>query len=101
MIEMTHRMYSRWNIEHGWATTRASERFAPPYPHLSKPPQQGVVIHKVHRMGNSYYSALMTHAGQQYNELTEGTEWVHFVGIDEDGHFQYIRVKVSLAGRIR
>ncbi|VDO39095.1 unnamed protein product [Haemonchus placei] len=58
--------------------------------------QGAVVIHKVHRVGNSYYSTLVTHERGEYNELTLGTEWLKFLDIAADGSFQYIRVKVRL-----
>ncbi|KAL6733904.1 hypothetical protein Aduo_004505 [Ancylostoma duodenale] len=57
--------------------------------------QGAVVIHKVHRIGVSYYSTLMTHERGEYNELTAGTEWLQFLDINVDGGFQYIRVKVE------
>uniref|UniRef100_A0A7I4Y4F0 Reprolysin n=1 Tax=Haemonchus contortus TaxID=6289 RepID=A0A7I4Y4F0_HAECO len=57
--------------------------------------QGAVVIHKVHRVGNSYYSTLVTHERGEYNELTLGTEWLKFLDIAADGSFQYIRVKVE------
>ncbi|RCN41855.1 hypothetical protein ANCCAN_12183 [Ancylostoma caninum] len=58
--------------------------------------QGAVVIHKVHRIGVSYYSTLMTHERGEYNELTAGTEWLQFLDINVDGGFQYIRVKVRV-----
>ncbi|VDL78423.1 unnamed protein product [Nippostrongylus brasiliensis] len=57
--------------------------------------QGAVVIHKVHRIGISYYSTLITHERGEYNELTVGTEWLKFLDITADGSFQYIRVKVE------
>ncbi|VDK53715.1 unnamed protein product [Cylicostephanus goldi] len=57
--------------------------------------QGAVVIHRVQRIGMSYYSTLMTHERGEYNELTSGTEWLQFLDITKDGGFQYIRVKVE------
>ncbi|CAI4224615.1 unnamed protein product [Auanema sp. JU1783] len=57
--------------------------------------QGAIVIHKVHRIGLSYYSTLVTHALNEYDELTEDTEWIKFISTSLDGDFQYIRVKVE------
>ncbi|ETN73976.1 hypothetical protein RB195_017188 [Necator americanus] len=57
--------------------------------------QGAVVIHRVQRIGLSYYSTLITHEKGEYNELTAGTEWLQFLNINIDGGFQYIRVKVE------
>uniref|UniRef100_A0A1I7XQI6 MAM domain-containing protein n=1 Tax=Heterorhabditis bacteriophora TaxID=37862 RepID=A0A1I7XQI6_HETBA len=64
--------------------------------------QGAVVIHKVHKIGMSYYSTLITHANNEYNELTAGTEWIQFLHLEKDGGFEYIRVKaVCLASDVR
>ncbi|KAK0394610.1 hypothetical protein QR680_000833 [Steinernema hermaphroditum] len=55
--------------------------------------QAGVVIHKVQRVSDSYYSMVVTHSREFY-ELTEGTEWVQFLGVDADGRYQSIKVSV-------
>ncbi|CAB3404333.1 unnamed protein product [Caenorhabditis bovis] len=57
--------------------------------------QGAVVIHKVQKKGASFYSTLITHVHNEYDELTVGTEWVKFLRLDEYGDFQYIRVKVE------
>ncbi|KJH50708.1 hypothetical protein DICVIV_03148 [Dictyocaulus viviparus] len=55
--------------------------------------QPAVIIHKVHRVDDSYYSTLITHERGEFDELTVGTEWLQFININIDGGFQYIRVK--------
>ncbi|KAJ1364419.1 hypothetical protein KIN20_024512 [Parelaphostrongylus tenuis] len=57
--------------------------------------QGAVVVHKVHRIGQSYYSTLITHEHGEFDELTAGTEWLRFLNTNIDGGFQYIRVKVE------
>ncbi|KAE9414097.1 hypothetical protein Angca_000038 [Angiostrongylus cantonensis] len=57
--------------------------------------QGAVVVHKVHRIGQSYYSTLITHEHGEFDELTAGTEWLRFLNTNIDGSFQYIRVKVE------
>ncbi|VDM64217.1 unnamed protein product [Angiostrongylus costaricensis] len=58
--------------------------------------QGAVVVHKVHRIGQSYYSTLITHEHGEFDELTAGTEWLRFLNTNIDGGFQYIRVKVRI-----
>uniref|UniRef100_A0A0K0DGD1 Peptidase_M10 domain-containing protein n=1 Tax=Angiostrongylus cantonensis TaxID=6313 RepID=A0A0K0DGD1_ANGCA len=58
--------------------------------------QGAVVVHKVHRIGQSYYSTLITHEHGEFDELTAGTEWLRFLNTNIDGSFQYIRVKVRI-----
>ncbi|TMS34109.1 hypothetical protein L596_001759 [Steinernema carpocapsae] len=55
--------------------------------------QAGVVIHKIQRVSDSYYSMIVTHSREFY-ELTESTEWVQFLGVDTDGRYQSIKVSV-------
>ncbi|CAI5441742.1 unnamed protein product [Caenorhabditis angaria] len=57
--------------------------------------QGAVVIHQIKKDGTSFYSKLITHVHSEYDELTVGTEWVKFLQLDENGDFQYIRVKVE------
>ncbi|CAD5217634.1 unnamed protein product [Bursaphelenchus xylophilus] len=56
--------------------------------------QASVLIHRVQRAGESYYSVLLSQA-QDYYELTEGTEWVKFLDVTINGRFQALRVSVK------
>ncbi|KAI6183745.1 hypothetical protein M3Y97_00521900 [Aphelenchoides bicaudatus] len=55
--------------------------------------QPSILIHRVQRAGESYYSVLLSQARDFY-ELTEGTEWIKFLEADNHGRFQVIRVSV-------
>uniref|UniRef100_A0A7E5A228 DUF1570 domain-containing protein n=1 Tax=Panagrellus redivivus TaxID=6233 RepID=A0A7E5A228_PANRE len=56
--------------------------------------QHAILIHRVQRAGQSYYSVLISQS-RDYYELTEGTEWVTFLEPDLFGNFQYVRVTVK------
>ncbi|KHN80795.1 hypothetical protein Tcan_09856 [Toxocara canis] len=60
--------------------------------------QGAVVIHRVQRVGSSYYSVIVTHS-RDYYELIEGTEWIHFLDYDSSNKYQYIRVRVEKVNR--
>lgn len=53
-----------------------------------------MLIHKVQRAGESYYSVLLSQA-HDYYELTEGTEWVKFLDTNSAGKFQTLRITVK------
>ncbi|PAV87694.1 hypothetical protein WR25_03733 [Diploscapter pachys] len=55
----------------------------------------GILIHKVEKFGDAFYSHLITYVNHVYDELTAGTEWISFLHRDEHYNFQYIRVKVE------
>ncbi|KAI1727887.1 hypothetical protein DdX_00025 [Ditylenchus destructor] len=55
--------------------------------------QASVLIHRVQKVGESYYSVLLSQAHDFY-ELTENTEWVKFLEANTAGHFQLLRVTV-------
>ncbi|CAD5213149.1 unnamed protein product [Bursaphelenchus okinawaensis] len=54
--------------------------------------QASILIHRVQRAGESYYSVLVTQ--KDYYELTEGTEWVKFLDFTTNG-YQVLRVTVK------
>uniref|UniRef100_A0A0N5BRL2 Peptidase_M1 domain-containing protein n=1 Tax=Strongyloides papillosus TaxID=174720 RepID=A0A0N5BRL2_STREA len=56
--------------------------------------QPSVLIHRIQKTGNFYYSVLMSQ-GIDFYELTEGTEWVTFIGSDSSGKFQWIKISVK------
>jgi hypothetical protein len=56
--------------------------------------QASVLIHRVQKVGESYYSVLLSQARDFY-ELTENTEWVKFLEPNVTGNFQLIRVSVK------
>uniref|UniRef100_A0A0M3IYN9 PKD_channel domain-containing protein n=1 Tax=Anisakis simplex TaxID=6269 RepID=A0A0M3IYN9_ANISI len=60
--------------------------------------QAAVVIHRIQRVGSSYYSMIVTHS-HEYYELLEGTEWVNFLGFDSENKYQYIRIRVERINR--
>lgn len=53
-----------------------------------------MVIHKIKRVGSSYYSAVVTHSESKY-ERTEGEEWINFLGLDSLSKQRYIRLRVE------
>uniref|UniRef100_A0A915CAR3 Uncharacterized protein n=1 Tax=Parascaris univalens TaxID=6257 RepID=A0A915CAR3_PARUN len=60
--------------------------------------QGAVVIHRIQRVGSSYYSMIVTHS-RDYYELLEHTEWVHFLDFDSSNKYQYIRIRVERMNR--
>ncbi|CAJ0586955.1 unnamed protein product, partial [Mesorhabditis spiculigera] len=61
--------------------------------------QPGVLIHRIQRDGPHYYSQLITHAEHEFNEMTQGTEWVKFLQVEEAGGFQHLRIRVDRINR--
>ncbi|VDN52445.1 unnamed protein product [Dracunculus medinensis] len=64
-----------------------------PIMHDSGIKQASIIIHRISQIGSSYYSIIITHSNEFY-ELTEGTEWVHFIDYDSTGKYQFIRLSV-------
>ncbi|CEF63416.1 Hypothetical protein SRAE_1000167800 [Strongyloides ratti] len=56
--------------------------------------QPSILIHRIQKTGNFYYSVLISQ-GTDFYELTEGTEWVTFIGSDLNGKFQWIKISVK------
>ncbi|CAJ0932336.1 unnamed protein product, partial [Mesorhabditis belari] len=61
--------------------------------------QPGVIIHQVRKIGAHYYSFLITHAQQEFNELTMDTEWVKFLHMSASGESQYVHLRVERINR--
>uniref|UniRef100_A0A0N4ZRF3 Peptidase_M1 domain-containing protein n=1 Tax=Parastrongyloides trichosuri TaxID=131310 RepID=A0A0N4ZRF3_PARTI len=56
--------------------------------------QASILVHRIQKTGNFYYSVLISQSNDYY-ELTEGTEWVTFLGSDSNGKFQWIKISVK------